>query len=80
MPKVLIIVGDAVEAQEIFYPFWRLKEAGVEVHVAALTKKTIFTVVHDFEPGWETYTEKPGYRFGEQLGGLGLQGRGARGV
>ena len=66
MPKkVLIIVGDAVEAQEIFYPFWRLKEAGVEVHVAAPSKKTIFTVVHDFEPGWETYTEKPGYRFAE---------------
>jgi len=66
MPKVLIIVGDGVEAQEIFYPYWRLKEAGVDVHVAAPSKKTVFTVVHDFEPGWETYTEKPGYRFGEQ--------------
>jgi len=65
LPKVLIIIGDAVEAQEIFYPYWRLKEAGVEVHVAAPSKKTIFTVVHDREPGWETYTEKPGYRFPE---------------
>lgn len=63
MVKVLVIAGDAVEAQEIFYPYWRLKEEGFEVHVAAPTKKTIFTVVHDFEPGWETYTEKPGYRF-----------------
>ncbi|MEM2442713.1 MAG: DJ-1/PfpI family protein [Candidatus Bathyarchaeia archaeon] len=64
LPKVLIIAGDGVEAQEIFYPFWRLKEAALDVVVAAPSKKTLFTVVHDFEPGWETYTEKSGYRFG----------------
>ena len=64
MVKVLIIGGDAVEAQEIFYPYWRLIEEGFEVKVAAPKKKTLFTVVHDFEPGWETYTEKLGYRFG----------------
>lgn len=63
MAKVLIAAGDAVEAQELFYCFWRLKEAGVEVKVAAPKKKVLFTVVHDFEPDWETYTEKPGYRF-----------------
>jgi len=64
MSKVLILTGDAVEAQEIFYIFWRLKEEGVDVTVAAPSKKdALFTVVHDFEPGWETYTEKPGYRF-----------------
>jgi len=62
--KVLIIAGDGVEAQEIFYPYYRLKEEGFEVHVAAPTKKDVlFTVVHDFEPGWETYSEKLGYRF-----------------
>lgn len=64
MVKVLIIAGDGVEAQEIFYPYWRLKEEGFEVHVAAPSKKeALFTVVHDFEPGWETYSEKLGYRF-----------------
>ena len=63
MVKVLIAAGDAVEAQEIFYPYWRLKEEGFEVHVAAPSKKPLLTVVHDFEPGIETYTEKPGYRF-----------------
>jgi protease I len=62
--KVLIIAGDAVEAQEIFYPYYRLREAGYEVTVAAPKKKDVlFTVVHDFEPGWTTYSEKPGYRF-----------------
>lgn len=63
MTRILIIAGDAVEAQELFYPYWRLKEEGFEVHVTAPSKKTLFTVVHDFEPGWETYSEKPGYRF-----------------
>jgi protease I len=63
-PRVLIVAGDAVETQELFYPYWRLREEGVEVVVAAPSKKeALYTVVHDFEPGWETYTEKPGYRF-----------------
>jgi protease I len=36
----------------------------VAVTVTAPTRKeALFTVVHDFEPGWETVTEKPGYRF-----------------
>ncbi len=39
MSKVLIVAGDAVEAQELFYPYWRLKEAGIEVVVAVPTKK-----------------------------------------
>ncbi len=63
LAKVLIVVGDAVEAQELFYPYYRLKEEGINVDVAAPSRKTIFTVVHDFEPNIETYTEKTGYRF-----------------
>jgi len=35
MKKVLIVAGDAVEALEIFYPYYRLKEEGFEVHVAS---------------------------------------------
>ncbi|MEM1685689.1 MAG: DJ-1/PfpI family protein [Acidilobaceae archaeon] len=62
-PRILIIGGDAVEALEIFYPYFRLKEEGWHVDVAAPTRKPLRTVVHDFEEGWETYTEKAGYRF-----------------
>ncbi len=61
--KILIIGGDAAEDLEIFYPYFRLKEEGWRVDVAAPTKKPLRTVVHDFEEGWETYTEKPGHRF-----------------
>lgn len=64
MPSVLIVAGDAVEALELFYPYFRLNEEGFKVHVAAPSKKSLYTVVHDFEEGIETYTEKPGYRFG----------------
>ncbi|MEB3851479.1 MAG: DJ-1/PfpI family protein, partial [Desulfurococcales archaeon] len=61
-PRILILGGDAAEALEILYPYFSLLEEGWEVHVAAPKKGEKFhTVVHDFEPGWDTYTEKPGY-------------------
>lgn len=59
--KVLILTGDAVEALEVYYPFYRLLEENVSAVVAAPSKKTLHTVVHDFED-WDTYTEKPGYQ------------------
>ncbi|MFP3281217.1 MAG: DJ-1/PfpI family protein [Vulcanisaeta sp.] len=59
--KVLILTGDAGESLEVLYPYQRLLEEGYEVHIAAPSRKTIQTVVHDFVPGFDTYTEKPGY-------------------
>ncbi|GIM44696.1 protease [Collibacillus ludicampi] len=62
MPKkVLILTGDAVEALEVYYPYYRLLEEGYRVVIASPTKKVLQTVVHDFED-WETYTEKRGYQ------------------
>ncbi len=58
--KVLILTGDAVEALEVFYPYYRLLEENIEAVVASPSVKKLNTVVHDFV-GWETYTEKPGY-------------------
>ncbi|MER8003758.1 DJ-1/PfpI family protein [Streptomyces sp. NPDC095613] len=59
--KVLIVTGDAAESLEVLYPYQRLREEGYEVHVAAPSRKKLQFVVHDFEPGFDTYTEKPGY-------------------
>ncbi|MBT2508209.1 MULTISPECIES: DJ-1/PfpI family protein [Streptomyces] len=59
--KILIVTGDAAESLEVLYPYQRLREEGYEVHIAAPTRKTLQFVVHDFEPGFDTYTEKPGY-------------------
>jgi protease I len=62
MVKILILTGDAGEAQEIYYAKFRLEEEGWQVQIAALQKRAFLSVVHDFEPGFDTYTEKPGYR------------------
>lgn len=60
-PKILMLTGDAAESLEVMYPYQRLREEGYEVIIAAPTKKKLHFVVHDFEPGFDTYTEKPGY-------------------
>ena len=62
MARILIITGDAGEAQEIYYAKYRLEEEGWSVDIAAPAKRVFLSVVHDFEPGFDTYTEKPGYR------------------
>jgi protease I len=59
---ILMMTGDAGESQEIYYPKFRLEEEGWSVIIAAPTKKTLKSVVHDFEPDFDTFTEKPGYR------------------
>src|SRR5579885_3288883 len=61
MKPVLLVAGDATESLDTWYPYHRLREEGIEVHIGAPTKKILRSVVHDFEPGWETYVEKPGY-------------------
>lgn len=64
--KILIITGDAVEALEVYYPYFRVLEEGFEAVIASPTRKVLRTVVHDFE-GWETYTEKMGYQLESHL-------------
>ena len=66
-PKVLILTGDAAESLEVMYPYQRLLEEGYDVRIAAPTKKKLRFVVHDFEPGYDTYTEKPGYSWEADL-------------
>lgn len=68
MIRVLILTGDAGEAQEIYYAKYRLEEEGWLVHIATTTKRVFNSVVHDFEPGFDTYVEKPGYRVEADLG------------
>ena len=66
-PKVLILAEDAAESLEVMYPYQRLQEEGYEVRIAAPSKKKLHFVVHDFEPGYDTYTEKPGYSWDADL-------------
>jgi deglycase len=66
-PKILILTGDAAESLEVMYPYQRLLEEGYDVQIAAPSKKKLHFVVHDFEPGYDTYTEKPGYSWNADL-------------
>jgi protease I len=63
-----MLTGDAGEAQEIYYAKYRLEEEGWQVQIAAPEQRVFLSVVHDFEPGFDTYTEKPGYRVNADLG------------
>jgi protease I len=67
MTRVLILAGDAAESLEVMYPYQRLLEEGYEVDIAAPSKKKLQFVVHDFEEGFDTYTEKPGYTWQADL-------------
>jgi deglycase len=62
MARVLLVAGDATESLDTWYPYHRLREEGMEVEIAAPERKVLNSVVHDFEPGWDTYIEKPGSR------------------
>ena len=65
--KILILTGDAAESLEVLYPYQRLREEGYEVDIAAPSAKKLRFVVHDFEEGFDTYTEKPGYTWPADL-------------
>lgn len=58
---ILIITGDAGESFEILFASHRLREAGYIPVIAAPSVRKLNLVIHDFEPGWDTYIERKGY-------------------
>lgn len=67
MKKVLLITGDGGECYETLYALHRFREAGYEPLIAAPRRKRLHLVIHDFEPGWDTYVERPGYQVESHL-------------
>ncbi len=61
MSKILVITGDGGESYEALYAVHRFQEEGWEPLVAAPSRRRLNLVMHDFEPGWDTYIERPGY-------------------
>lgn len=65
MPKVLMPIGDATEALDTFYPFFRLPEDGFEVVVAGPETRLYHSVLHEIPPDssvpWDITQERPGY-------------------
>src|SRR3954454_1210567 len=61
MHKILVVTGDGGESYEALYAVHRMREAGYQPVVAAPSKRRLHLVMHDFEPGWDTYVERQGY-------------------
>ena len=61
MPKVLIVIGDAAEVLDTFYPFFRLPEDGFDAVVAGPEARTYHLVLHEQPPGWDITQESAGY-------------------
>ena len=60
--RILIVTGDGGESFETLYAVQRMREEGYEALVAAPAARRLHLVIHDFEPGWDTYVERsPGY-------------------
>lgn len=59
--KILIITGDGGESYETLYAVHRFQEEGDIAVIAAPSKRRLHLVMHDFEAGWDTYIERPGY-------------------
>src|SRR4051812_11338387 len=60
VPRALMLTGDAAEELDVMYPLYRIREAGWDVDVAALTRREVQLVIHDFDPNSDAYTEKNG--------------------
>jgi protease I len=61
MKQILIITGDGGESYEALYAVHRFREAGWNPVIAAPSRRRLHLVMNDFEPGWDTYVERPGY-------------------
>ena len=59
--KILLVTGDSGESYETLYALHRFREAGFEAVIAAPSVRRLHLVMHDFEPGWDTYIERQGY-------------------
>lgn len=59
--RIAIVTGDGGESYEALYAYHRFLEEGFDAFLAAPSKRRLHLVMHDFEPGWDTYVERQGY-------------------
>lgn len=59
--SILLVIGDAAEVLDTFYPLFRLREEGYTVHVGGPEKRVYHLVQHERPAGWDITRESPGY-------------------
>jgi len=62
MRKILLVIGDAAEVLDTFYPLHRLQEEGYQVDVAGPARRVYHLVLHERPDGWDITEERPGYK------------------
>lgn len=71
MPKILMPIGDATEALDTFYAYYRLPEDGYDVVVAGPEARLYHTVLHEIPPNpavpWDITQERPGYHLRAEI-------------
>ena len=71
MPKVLMPIGDATEAMDTLYPFFRIPEDGFKLVVAGPEKRLYHMVLHEVPPNadvpWDITQERPGYHIQAEI-------------
>ena len=59
--KILILTGDGGDSYETLYAYQRFLEERWEPVIAAPSRRQLHLIIHDREPGWSTYVERPGH-------------------
>src|ERR1700722_19559192 len=67
MAKILIPIGDAAEAMDTLYPYFRVREAGYQAVVAAPERRTYALVMHEIPPGWDITRESASYHLASDI-------------
>lgn len=69
--KILMPVGDATEAVDTLYPFFRVAEAGYRAVVAGPQARKYHMVLHEIPPAaaipWDITEERPGYHIQAEI-------------
>src|ERR1019366_6120469 len=65
--KVLIMTGDGGNSYEALYAVQRFQEEHWEPVIAAPARRLLHLVFHDYEAGWDTYTERLGHSMEAQI-------------
>ena len=67
MPKILIPIGDAAEAMDTLYPYYRVREDGYQAVVAGPEQRVYPLVMHEIPPGWDITRESASYHLASDI-------------
>ena len=65
--KILLPIGDAAEAMDTLYPYYRVQEAGYQAVTAGPAKRVYPLVMHEIPPGWDITRESPSYHLAADI-------------